>query len=341
MDFQQQLFTTDESTNGRSTTREGRSVQQQQVQQPSSRNEISNGEPRGINDEIGQHYQQGTYQPSQDWNTLAFEDDSNGAQPDPQSTVGISNRSESQETNARLASILDKLVDKVNAQENPAPRREQPQHSRMERFGLKVPQLELEAFSGDVLKYHEFRLTLHTIVDKCQLDPTEKYLLLLSKLRGSALKELPAGLGEASYIQGWINLNNRYDNRRVLIEQCLKTFLNSNPIVTSSHLSMLAGLQMIQQFQQDVRAYELELSDVMMFLAMKKLDQITLRHFENHLGRTTRMPSFEDFTNFLELERAICERTAEIGKDGAEPKSENSQGTKKHHLQWRTFREEM
>lgn len=119
---------------------------------------------------------------------------------------------------------------------------------------------------------------------------TEKYLLLQSKLKGSAPKELPEDLGESPYVQGWINLNSRYENRRVLIEQSLERYLNINPIVSNSHQSMLEGLQLMQQFQHDIVAYELELSDV--------------------------MPTFEEFTSFLEIERAICERTRTYWRNG-------------------------
>lgn len=177
------------------------------------------------------------------------------------------------------------------------------------RYGLKVPELVLEVFDGDILKYYSFRKTFKNIVQRWQMADVERFLFLRSKLKGVALEELPQEVDEKAYEKAWQNLDARFDNKRMMIEECLRRMINSPTVLFHSSSSQLNFIQRFRRSIYHLECFGVTMSDVMVYHALKSMDAELLQEFERDLGEVDIMPSSSQLEAFLEKQYSITRRT--------------------------------
>lgn len=181
-------------------------------------------------------------------------------------------------------------------------KQEQPQECFISR---KLPQLEIAEFNGkDVVQYKSFiDMFLAVIGNDKSLAPVQKLFYLRKYLKSEALmliEGLP--LVNESYNQALDLLNNRYDNKCILITHHINILLDLKPITkgTSQNLRQLVSqarqqLGALRSLGQKVEHWDM----VIVTMLIRKLDSYSCRAYFTDRNQAT-LPTLEGFFEFIE-----------------------------------------
>ncbi|CAI6360609.1 unnamed protein product [Macrosiphum euphorbiae] len=169
---------------------------------------------------------------------------------------------------------------------------------------IQLPRIELPSFDGNILHWRAFRDTFVSLVhDNDQVPPIQKFHHLLSAVSGSAaatVKSVP--LIEANYPIVWQNLNDRFDNKRVLLGAHMDTLFRVSPIKTESLVELNSFLTTFQENIEAINA--LEVDDFpgffLFYLAARILDPVTRQAFEFEY-HAAEVPTFDMLAEFVRI----------------------------------------
>lgn len=175
---------------------------------------------------------------------------------------------------------------------------------------LRIPEVELPTFEGNIRQYKSFKDTFLSIMQHCQISDVEKFLLLRSKLSGAALVTIEnlEMIGE-NYETIWERLDAKFKDERVFIEDCIRSILYANPTVAGKPETIL---QFMQNYQQAL--HNLELLDIdiqhpcLRVIILDKMDSHTSARFEDRTEHTKMLPTIEEIDAFLEKEYHVSGR---------------------------------
>lgn len=170
---------------------------------------------------------------------------------------------------------------------------------------LKIPRLDVEEFTGDILEYQNFKKTFQVMVDRAKIDPIDQFLLLQSKVKGPAANELPRQISDKSLQEAWTNLDNRYNNQRRVVEATIMHFMDACDQGPTTTASILRQLQAHQEAVFNLSKLQLSAMDVLRCLAIAKMDELMSQRFNDFLDEATKFPTEKDYRTFLEKEHAI------------------------------------
>ncbi|XP_061399494.1 uncharacterized protein LOC133335208 [Musca vetustissima] len=103
---------------------------------------------------------------------------------------------------------------------------------------LPLPKVTIPQFNGDCLKWRQFYEIFLEMVDKQYLPSVQKMWYLKTNLSGEAGKLIShLSLKEDNYKTAWMLLQERYNNKRVLVSTLVERIL-SQPNGTSSTASI-------------------------------------------------------------------------------------------------------
>lgn len=107
-------------------------------------------------------------------------------------------------------------------------------------IGLKLPQIQIAKFDGAYFRWLEFRDTFENLIHKNERIPSiNKFHYLMSYLEGDAARVISnLEISSANYIEAWKLLCNRYDNKRILINQHLNSLFNVKQLPRESERSL-------------------------------------------------------------------------------------------------------
>lgn len=109
-----------------------------------------------------------------------------------------------------ISKILDELR-KRSSQEKE--RQDAPPH----RAGIRVPEVQIHPFCGDIRDYLAFKIASMSLIDGAHLKEIECFHLLKSKLREIIMLDVT----NKNYHAAWEMLDARYDNVRIVVESNL------------------------------------------------------------------------------------------------------------------------
>lgn len=185
------------------------------------------------------------------------------------------------------------------------------QNRNSTRPGLRIPEIHLQPFSGDIISYKSFKSGFLSLIENANLTTLEKFHLLLSKLEGLALSEISLlTISDENYDAAWKMLDKRYDNPRLIIQNSFNKLLNQESTSSNNPESFLKLSQNANAFMVNLKTAEENpdyLSYTVVHLTLLKFDSISLSRFEDYyasLGNETanKMPKICHVEEFLEKE---------------------------------------
>ncbi|XP_022827331.1 uncharacterized protein LOC111357037 isoform X2 [Spodoptera litura] len=194
---------------------------------------------------------------------------------------------------------------------------------------IRLPKIDLPKYSGSYRDWLEFSDTFVSIVhNNANLDKINKLHYLRASLKGSASLVIDnLDFNSENYDTAWKLLCDRYDNKRLLVNNHVQALFNVQSIdretskslryifdTTNKNLRALATLgQPIQNCFVDV---------LIIYIMTSKLHHITNLKWEEHRNTFVEPPTLSAFINFLS-NRADLLETMEESKPIAIAKSES------------------
>jgi len=174
--------------------------------------------------------------------------------------------------------------------------------TKNENSHIQLPKIQLPNFDGDLLRWCAFRDTFKSLVhDNTNLSNIERFHYLMSVVSGNAgsvVRTIP--LSDVNYSVAWNALNERFDNKRLIINAHLEKLFNFPPIKVAS----LNELKLfLDTFEENINALDkLDVPDkvgyLLFYVASRSLDADTKCLFESeHKGNT--IPVINDLIHFI------------------------------------------
>lgn len=228
------------------------------------------------------------------------------------------------EYRAALLDCLDKLTESASnstlAQSSPV------QH------GIRLPEMSLPVFSGQYEKWRQFKSKFESMIHKNPgLTEIQKLHYLKSGLSGEAdrlLQHLDIDAG--NYDKAWSILCSRYDNKRFLVNTHLKLFFSQPLLQTETAVGLKTMLDTSAECLHSLRNLEVPVDEwdlIIIYVIFQKLPPCTQQLWEERLGASKELPSFDEFSKFLETRFRTLE-VVEQQKPKSKPFSQKGPATK-------------
>ncbi|XP_065084797.1 uncharacterized protein LOC135707006 [Ochlerotatus camptorhynchus] len=189
---------------------------------------------------------------------------------------------------------------------------------------IKYPELKLPEFSGNPLGWRSFHDLYNAAVHSSgELSSSEKFQYLKSILRGEAaglIAEIP--ISDENYAEAWKRLVNRYDNKRILVKCHLAELFDTPPMKQESAEGLL---NLVDRFDRNIAILKKlgeptdTWSTILVYQLSLRLDQNTLREWENHIVRNViakeepqnnQMLKYSDMVMFLQGHARVLQALA-------------------------------
>lgn len=203
-------------------------------------------------------------------------------------------------------------------------------HSHTKNSLVKLPTIQLPKFSGSYDNWLEFRDTFLSLIhDNDEIDKINKFHYLRSSLEGSASVVLKSvEFSASSYDSAWQLLCDRYNNKRLLVQNHVSSLFNIQP-VTKESSAILKGL--VDQINKNLRALESlgepinKWDTLLIYIFTNKLDSKTLREWEELKSRMDKNSTilFSSFIEFLRNRADVIE-TLELSRHSYSASTKNS-----------------
>lgn len=157
----------------------------------------------------------------------------------------------------------------------------------VEKCNIKLPTISVPDFDGTYEHWLEYRDTFASLVHNCEtISPIQKFHYLKSSLKGSAKSVIDSlEFSESNYDIAWELLLNRFDNKKLLIRNHLKSIFS---MPTLSKESSIQIRKLIDTILKNLRALKIlgeptEYWDTLIiYIVVSKLDSVTEREWEQH-----------------------------------------------------------
>ncbi|XP_062530746.1 uncharacterized protein LOC134200893 isoform X1 [Bombyx mori] len=180
---------------------------------------------------------------------------------------------------------------------------------------IKLPTIKLPTFDGNYLKWLEFRDTFDSLIHSNEtISDINKFHYLRSSLEGGAaliIKSLE--FSSKNYTIAWNLICERYDNKKILINNHLKALFEIESITNESHRAIrflidhvLKSLRALNTLEQPTDKWDI----FIIYLVSTKLDSITFSKWEEHKNTFNNLPELSDFITFLRNSADILETMA-------------------------------
>lgn len=199
---------------------------------------------------------------------------------------------------------------------------------------VKLPPLKIPPFSGDTSKWLMFRdMFLSLIHNNENLDNISKFHYLKSYLEGSALAVINSvSVSADNYQIAWSLLCDRYDNKRLLINEHIKCLFSIEALSKESDRDLR---NLVDAISKNLSALKLlgeptdSWSTLIIYIGSSKLDSVTARNWEEHRSKLE-THTLEDFFNFLR-QRATVLETVYAAKTSNNQSSNNNNKVENRH----------
>ncbi|XP_045773835.1 uncharacterized protein LOC123873159 [Maniola jurtina] len=155
---------------------------------------------------------------------------------------------------------------------------------------VKLPTIALPKFSGSFNNWLEFRDTFSSLVHSNEdISDINKFHYLRASLEGTAAIVIQSiELSAANYSVAWSLLCERFDNKRLLIQNHVSALFNIESVSQESSENLK---RLIDSVNKNIRALEslgeptLHWDTLLIHMLSKKLDSKTFREWEEFKGR--------------------------------------------------------
>ncbi|XP_059054462.1 uncharacterized protein LOC131848562 [Achroia grisella] len=172
---------------------------------------------------------------------------------------------------------------------------------------VRLPTIQLPRFSGSYDDYLEFRDTFTSLIhNNDEIDEVNKFHYLRASLEGSAAVVIQSvEFSSSNYAVAWKLLCDRFDNKRLLIQNHVSSLFNVEAITKESSANLK---RLIDQVNKNLRALESlgepvkHWDTLLIHIITHKLDSKTYREWEEFKGHSHKDTSIT-FDTFLEFIR--------------------------------------
>ncbi|XP_075162851.1 uncharacterized protein LOC142235484 [Haematobia irritans] len=182
---------------------------------------------------------------------------------------------------------------------------------------IKVPPCDTEIFKGGYEEWPSFRDMFTAVyVNHPRLTQAQKLYHLRNKTRGSAGAIVKRyALCDDNFDLAWKALRDRFENRRVLVDNQLKILFN----IPSANVETSESIQKVQSTVRDCLATLKALSvntegwdPILIYLISTKLPEETLSQWEQSLKSHRELPMWDQMDSFLVDRFEVVERIRNI-----------------------------
>ncbi|XP_060804621.1 uncharacterized protein LOC132902670 [Amyelois transitella] len=192
--------------------------------------------------------------------------------------------------------------------------------SRASRRLVKLPTIQIPKFSGSYDNYLEFRDTFTSLIhDNDDIDEINKFHYLCTSLEGSAAVVIQSvQLSASNYAVAWKLLCDRFDDKRLLLQNHVSALFNIESITQESSVMLKRlidqvnkNLCALESLNEPVRQWD----TLLIHIITHKLDRKTYREWEEYKGRMdqNRSITFDDFLTFIRSRADLLE-TLELSR---------------------------
>ncbi|XP_055634131.1 uncharacterized protein LOC129774420 [Toxorhynchites rutilus septentrionalis] len=179
---------------------------------------------------------------------------------------------------------------------------------------MKLPDIRLPTFSGQLKEWMIFRDNFQNLIHRNnQLMPMDKFTYLRSSLIGEALKAIDSvELSAVNYEVAWTLLQNRYENRKLIVKAYLDALLAVQSMKKESYDSLnrlISDFEMNLMMLDKVGEPTANWSTLLVHMMCTRLDGTTLRHWESH-HNSKDVPSYDKLIQFLRNHCSVLQSVA-------------------------------
>lgn len=179
---------------------------------------------------------------------------------------------------------------------------------------VSLPKITIPRFDGNYLNWRQFHDLFLEMVEKQPIPAIQKMWYLKTNLSGEAERLISQlTLTEENYVTAWKTLQDRYNNKRVLVATLIEKILNQSPgtstaiAIKSLHDTTKECLLALNNLGIDTSNWDA----ILLQLLNKKLDKHTHLRFIQSLKNPTEVPSIAEFLSFLEIQFQALEATGQ------------------------------
>ena len=197
--------------------------------------------------------------------------------------------------------------------------------------GVKLPQIDVPTFDGNIVNWRsfweQFCVSVHS---RSNLSDSEKLVYLQHSLKDSVAKHAIEGLSHSGdyYIEAIESLQSRYDRPRVIHQTHVKMIAEAPVLKDGSGRELRRLHDTVQQHLRALRAMEYEPSGPFVTSLLElKLDVNTMFEWQKHSQAKTEVPHYQELLEFLNV-RAQASETPNA--DNKRSRNDMTFGKKNH-----------
>ncbi|XP_075150959.1 uncharacterized protein LOC142225069 [Haematobia irritans] len=169
---------------------------------------------------------------------------------------------------------------------------------------LKLPPCDTPPFEGGYSKWPAFRDIFTAVFgNHPHLSPAQKLYHLRGKTRGEAFEIVKKfELVDANFHLAWEALKNRYENRRILVNQQMKKLFGIQTVQNESPKSIRQIQSSVSDSLSIFKTYDIDVDNwdpFIIHLVSSKIPDETLRAWEDSLTDHKELPSWKQMDGFL------------------------------------------
>ncbi|XP_075150627.1 uncharacterized protein LOC142224725 [Haematobia irritans] len=202
--------------------------------------------------------------------------------------------------------------------------------------GLRLPPCDTDTFKGGYTAWPSFRDLFTAIyIKNSRLSNVEKLFHLTQKTAGEAreiISNVP--LTNEGFTLAWKNLIDRYENRRMQVNEQLKLLFNLPNVNFDSSQSIQKLQRTVNSCMQTLETLGVEVKDwdpILIFLCSSKLPRPFLEEFENSLEDCKVLPNWNIFDKFLKHKFKTLESVGNIKPIHNKHNQQNFDGGRNRH----------
>ncbi|XP_070144878.1 uncharacterized protein [Drosophila kikkawai] len=212
----------------------------------------------------------------------------------------------------RCAASLNEIIADSHAQQSV-----QSSNLTPSQGGCRLPPVECEVFNGDYVQWPTFRDLFSAIyIRNPRLSEVEKLFHLNAKTSGEAKCIVALSpLTNDGFESAWINLQNRFENKRMLVNSLLKILFNLPSVAQECGKSLKHLESTIQGCLTALQLARVETTNwncLLVFLCSSKLPKLTLALWEQSLLSKSEIPLWAEFQAFLKDRHRTLEAIEEF-----------------------------
>ncbi|KAL0832994.1 hypothetical protein ABMA28_001117 [Loxostege sticticalis] len=211
------------------------------------------------------------------------------------------------------SSFLQDFLEKCNVNVGDCTKQEQSSVVSNGGFqSIKLPTINLPTFNGSYLNWLEFRDTFESlIISNASIPDINKFHYLRSSLQGGAIQVIKSlEFTSANFKVAWELLCDRYDNKKILINNHLNNLFSTDKINHESHTSLR---YLVDHVSKNLRALNTlgqpteQWDSLIIYMITAKLDSVTSLKWEEHKNNLSDLPTLENFFSFIRNRADILE----------------------------------